>query len=123
MPNEFETELAAITAENKTLFGEAIVYTPSGGSPLSLTGIISDRSIRREDNEQHGLCDVHRLTLQISQADVAVPALKDSLTLEDRTWAVEDEGIQTAGSGGLHLLRFVWYARVGVGSRNHGIQL
>ena len=103
MTSTFDTNWTASSGPRASLlayFGETITYTPRGGSGSSITAVVNRDAIEDvlDDRGDH---TIKTVLVTISQADVAAPAVDDSITVDSVTYAVKEIASREGGMADL----------------------
>ena len=99
----FDTAMAAAMDPIRSHFGQAITYTPAGGSPVAIAdGLFAEDADQLVD-ESDGQVRVRTATAVVEAADVATPTLKDTVTVGAEVWSVM--GYHAVGGGASWELR------------------
>ena len=68
-------------------FGESVTYTPKGGQGKSITASLSPPDTEIGDDDM-GSTQIKFRTITVPLADVAAPAIDDTVTAGGETWVV-----------------------------------
>lgn len=85
------------------VFGEAVTYTPAGGSPVPLRAIVDQEPVREAVGQGDAWESSEQVTATIVLADwPQVPAPDDELATADAAYVVRD--VRADGQGGVVLV-------------------
>jgi len=87
MTSTFENNMAAANAKILTEFGETVTYTPKGGEGQSITATLSPPNTDIQDDDM-GEAEIRFRTITVPLADVAAPAIGDTITAGGEMWVV-----------------------------------
>lgn len=99
-----EAFAAAGWAALQAQFGEAVTYTPAGGSGSSVTAVVH-REEEREIDSGDGIWREVVCEVSVGTADVASPGLGDQVTFDGVDWAVVERLEQSGGVTRLRVAR------------------
>lgn len=78
---------------NTNHFAEEVTYTPDGGSGTTIDAIVQRHPVSDEEIGPDGNAEVHRASIYIDVADVAMPTRGDRISSTGPDGETEDWGV------------------------------
>ena len=102
---EFDDQMEIADDDLFTQYGQAVIYTPKGGSPVSRTGIKGDNQTDDEpDDLGRSQRTISDLMISLDPTiGVAVPVPGDTVTINSVVWQVDSIMVQDGTTSTLQI--------------------